>query len=151
MPSHWQEARTPVIFCEIGRIKFGDHCVHRIGQFLSLLLARPKQRELNLERGSNFGLAQNMFQIGPFRPKVWDDQVQNLFYCGASVQPGTYFLQYVIRWQTATTTVGITLGVNFTGTAASPVLNLRHVTTGTTAADAPAAGTGMPDSAAWSA
>lgn len=47
------------------------------------------ERELNLERGSNFGLAQNMFQIGPFRPKVWDDQVQNLFYCGASVQPGT--------------------------------------------------------------
>lgn len=47
------------------------------------------ERELNLERGSNFGLAQNMFQIGPFRPKVWDDRVENLFYCGASVQPGT--------------------------------------------------------------
>jgi phytoene desaturase len=47
------------------------------------------ERELNLERGSNFGLAQNMFQIGPFRPKVWDDRIQNLFYCGASVQPGT--------------------------------------------------------------
>jgi len=47
------------------------------------------ERELNLERGSNFGLAQNMFQIGPFRPKVWDDRVKNLFYCGASVQPGT--------------------------------------------------------------
>jgi phytoene desaturase len=30
-----------------------------------------------------------MFQIGPFRPKVWDDRVENLFYCGASVQPGT--------------------------------------------------------------
>jgi phytoene desaturase len=47
------------------------------------------ERELNLERGSNFGLAQNMFQIGPFRPKVWDDRIGNLFYCGASVQPGT--------------------------------------------------------------
>lgn len=46
-------------------------------------------RELNLERGSNFGLAQNVFQIGPFRPKVWDDRIGNLFYCGASVQPGT--------------------------------------------------------------
>jgi phytoene desaturase len=45
--------------------------------------------QLNLERGSNFGLAQNMFQIGPFRPKVWDDRIGNLFYCGASVQPGT--------------------------------------------------------------
>lgn len=47
------------------------------------------ERELNLERGANFGLAQNMFQIGPFRPKVWDDRVADLFYCGASVQPGT--------------------------------------------------------------
>ncbi|MDX2009850.1 MAG: phytoene desaturase family protein [Myxococcaceae bacterium] len=46
-------------------------------------------RELNLERGSNFGLAQNMFQIGPFRPKVWDDRIGDLYYCGASVQPGT--------------------------------------------------------------
>lgn len=45
--------------------------------------------QLNLERGSNFGLAQNMFQIGPFRPKVWDDRVEGLYYCGASVQPGT--------------------------------------------------------------
>lgn len=44
---------------------------------------------LNLERGANFGLAQNMFQIGPFRPKVFDDAIENLFYCGASVQPGT--------------------------------------------------------------
>ncbi|HEY0880104.1 MAG TPA: phytoene desaturase family protein [Archangium sp.] len=44
---------------------------------------------LNLERGSNFGLAQNMFQIGPFRPKVWDDRIENLFFCGASTQPGT--------------------------------------------------------------
>jgi phytoene desaturase len=44
---------------------------------------------LNLERGSNFGLAQNVFQIGPFRPKVWDEKIQDLFFCGASVQPGT--------------------------------------------------------------
>lgn len=51
-----------------------------------------------------------------------------------SVQPGTYFLQYVVIWQSATTTVGISFGVNFTGTAANPVINLRHVTTGTTAA-----------------
>ncbi len=44
---------------------------------------------LNLERGSNFGLAQNMFQIGPFRPKVWDEKIQDLYFCGASCQPGT--------------------------------------------------------------
>lgn len=44
---------------------------------------------LNLERGSAFGLAQTMFQVGPFRPRVWDDRVTNLFFCGASTQPGT--------------------------------------------------------------
>ncbi len=47
------------------------------------------ERQLNLARGSNFGLAQNIFQIGPFRPKVYDEKIQNLFFCGASVQPGT--------------------------------------------------------------
>ncbi len=47
------------------------------------------ESQLNLSRGSNFGLAQNMFQIGPFRPKVWHERVQNLFFCGASSQPGT--------------------------------------------------------------
>ena len=47
------------------------------------------QTELNLERGSNFGLAQNLMQIGPFRPQVTDADVKNLFWCGASIQPGT--------------------------------------------------------------
>jgi len=47
------------------------------------------ESQLNLARGSNFGLAQNLFQIGPFRPKVYDERIENLFFCGASVQPGT--------------------------------------------------------------
>lgn len=46
-------------------------------------------RSLNLERGSNFGLAQNRAQLGPLRPKVWDERIENLFFCGASAQPGT--------------------------------------------------------------
>jgi len=45
--------------------------------------------ELNLEHGSNFGLAQSLFQLGPFRPKVTDADVDGLFWCGASIQPGT--------------------------------------------------------------
>jgi phytoene desaturase len=44
---------------------------------------------LNLVHGSNFGLSQNLFQVGPFRPRVYDERVQNLFFCGASAQPGT--------------------------------------------------------------
>ncbi|EPX55312.1 Phytoene dehydrogenase [Cystobacter fuscus DSM 2262] len=43
----------------------------------------------NLARGSAFGLAQNFFQIGPFRPSNQDPRVKNLFFVGASTQPGT--------------------------------------------------------------
>ncbi len=42
-----------------------------------------------LARGSNFGLAQNFMQLGPFRPHVADPDLKNLFWCGASAQPGT--------------------------------------------------------------
>ncbi|RJS24142.1 phytoene desaturase [Corallococcus sp. H22C18031201] len=43
----------------------------------------------NLARGSAFGLAQNFMQIGPFRPANQDARVRNLFFVGASTQPGT--------------------------------------------------------------
>ena len=43
----------------------------------------------NLARGSAFGLAQNFTQIGPFRPANQDARVKNLFFVGASTQPGT--------------------------------------------------------------
>ncbi|MFN0061632.1 MAG: phytoene desaturase family protein [Myxococcaceae bacterium] len=51
----------------------------------------PKDWEfqLNLERGSAFGLSHNFFQVGPFRPKNQDANVGNLFFVGASTQPGT--------------------------------------------------------------
>ncbi len=45
--------------------------------------------DLNLERGANFGLAQSFWQLGPFRPTVKDPDVTDLFWCGASIQPGT--------------------------------------------------------------
>ena len=45
--------------------------------------------ELNLERGSAFGLSHNFFQVGPFRPANQDRNVANLFFVGASTQPGT--------------------------------------------------------------
>lgn len=47
------------------------------------------EHSLNLERGSSFGLAQSLFQLGPFRPKVTDADVRGLYWCGASTQPGT--------------------------------------------------------------
>lgn len=45
--------------------------------------------QLNLLHGSNFGLAQSLFQVGAFRPKVFDPTVGGLYFCGASAQPGT--------------------------------------------------------------
>jgi len=47
------------------------------------------QHALRLERGSNFGLSQSFWQIGPFRPQVTDPDVADLYWCGASIQPGT--------------------------------------------------------------
>lgn len=44
---------------------------------------------LNLEHGSAFGLSHDFFQVGPFRPKNQDPNVRNLFFVGASTQPGT--------------------------------------------------------------
>jgi phytoene desaturase len=47
------------------------------------------ETELNLERGSAFGLSHDFFQVGPFRPANQDRRVRNLFFVGASTQPGT--------------------------------------------------------------
>ena len=45
--------------------------------------------DLNLERGAAFGLSHDFFQVGPFRPKNHDAEIDNLYYVGASTQPGT--------------------------------------------------------------
>jgi phytoene desaturase len=44
---------------------------------------------LNLDKGSAFGLSHNFFQVGPFRPANQDRTIRNLFFVGASTQPGT--------------------------------------------------------------
>lgn len=43
----------------------------------------------SLEHGSAFGLSHHFFQVGPFRPSNQDPTVKNLFFVGASTQPGT--------------------------------------------------------------
>jgi phytoene desaturase len=47
------------------------------------------QATLNLERGAAFGLSHHFFQVGPFRPRNQDPRLRNLFFVGASTQPGT--------------------------------------------------------------
>lgn len=44
---------------------------------------------LNLERGAAFGLSHDFFQVGVLRPANQDPRVRNLFFVGASTQPGT--------------------------------------------------------------
>ncbi len=43
----------------------------------------------NLTKGSAFGLALTLDQVGPFRPPNRDRNFTNLYFCGASTQPGT--------------------------------------------------------------
>ncbi|MDP3277806.1 MAG: phytoene desaturase family protein [Deltaproteobacteria bacterium] len=43
----------------------------------------------NLTHGSAFGLSLTLDQVGPFRPKNRDETFGNLYFCGASTQPGT--------------------------------------------------------------
>ncbi len=50
------------------------------------------------------------------------------------LRPGTYNVTYWLLCQSSVTTTGIGLGLNFTGTAAGPVINLRHCSTGAAAA-----------------
>jgi len=47
------------------------------------------QNQFNLHRGSGLGLSHDMFQIGAFRPKNYDEVFRNVFYAGASTIPGT--------------------------------------------------------------
>ena len=47
------------------------------------------ETQLNLERGAAFGLSHNITQVGPFRPQNVDKSIKNLFFVGASTQPGT--------------------------------------------------------------
>jgi phytoene desaturase len=86
----WREEGPKVrakVLARIEALGFG-HLEHDI-EVERVITPDDWASQLNLSRGSNFGLAQNIFQIGPFRPKVWDENVQNLFFCGASSQPGT--------------------------------------------------------------
>jgi phytoene desaturase len=47
------------------------------------------RRRFGLYDGSAFGAAHNFFQVGPFRSRNYDEEVDGLFYVGASTTPGT--------------------------------------------------------------
>lgn len=47
------------------------------------------RQELNLEKGSAFGLSHNFLQVGYFRPHNRHPRYPNLYFVGASTHPGT--------------------------------------------------------------
>jgi phytoene desaturase len=50
---------------------------------------RDFERDLNLEKGSAFGLAHQFTQVSHLRPHNYHRGIDNLFFVGASVRPGT--------------------------------------------------------------
>jgi phytoene desaturase len=59
-------------------------------EIVSKTVFTPKEWEdhFNLHRGSGLGLSHNLWQIGAFRPKNFDEELKNTFYVGASTVPG---------------------------------------------------------------
>lgn len=47
------------------------------------------QQSFNLEKGAAFGLSHDFFQVGAFRPRNQDATFPNVYFVGASTQPGT--------------------------------------------------------------
>jgi phytoene desaturase len=76
------------------------------------------EAELNLERGAAFGLSHDFFQVGPFRPRNQDPSVPNLFFVGASTQPGTGLPMVLLSARLVTERIVRQLGAVTSGEAA---------------------------------
>jgi phytoene desaturase len=76
------------------------------------------EHELNLERGAAFGLSHDFFQVGPFRPPNQDPSIRNLFFVGASTQPGTGLPMVMLSARLVTERIVRHLGGAATGRAA---------------------------------
>jgi phytoene desaturase len=76
------------------------------------------ESELNLERGAAFGLSHDFFQVGPFRPRNQDANVPNLFFVGASTQPGTGLPMVMLSARLVTERIVRHLGAVTSGEAA---------------------------------
>ena len=45
-------------------------------------------KSYNIKYGATFGLSHNLMQSAFFRPKNYDSRIKNIYYVGASTQPG---------------------------------------------------------------
>ena len=83
-----RSTNTYVTTISVGAQKNGESATPLI-ETEKIITPDDWQAEHHLERGSNFGFAQNFMQLGPFRPRATDPDLAQLFWCGASIQPGT--------------------------------------------------------------
>jgi phytoene desaturase len=86
---NWDDADSLVdeIIEDLGsRVKFDIK-----NNILTKVVYTPIEWEsmFNLYRGSGLGLAHGLNQIGAFRPSNKDEELDNLYYVGASTTPGT--------------------------------------------------------------
>ena len=102
MKPNWDDADTLVdeIIEDLGnRVKFDIK-----NNILTKVVYTPIEWEsmFNLYRGSGLGLAHGLNQIGAFRPSNKDEELDNLYYVGASTVPGTGLPIVVISSRLAT-------------------------------------------------
>jgi len=64
------------------------------------------RQRFGLFNGSAFGAAHTFFQVGPFRSRNYSDEVNGLFYVGASTTPGTGMPMVVLGGKLAADRVG---------------------------------------------
>jgi phytoene dehydrogenase-like protein len=66
-----------------------DVDIARHAKFRKILTPVDWGESFNLYKGSGLGLSHDMLQVGAFRPRNKDEEFSNLYYVGASTQPGT--------------------------------------------------------------
>lgn len=75
------------VFARLAELGFGD--LEENIEVERTMTPDDWEGRFSLERGAAFGLSHNFMQVGPFRPANQDANVKNLFFVGASTQPGT--------------------------------------------------------------
>jgi phytoene desaturase len=88
-PQDWvalkDKARTAVLDC-LSRIGLNDISDRIVTE---ATIGPPDYRDMNLVKGSAFGLSHNFMQVGYLRPQNRHTRYQNLYFAGASTHPGT--------------------------------------------------------------
>ena len=85
-PAMQARAREAVLS---GLARVGAPGIDQRIDFEATMTPESYERELNLVRGSAFGLSHNFLQVGYLRPHNRHGRFRNLYFAGASTHPGT--------------------------------------------------------------